>query len=238
MSALTNTYISKGKALTTLLLSIIQLTPVKIQTNLCDSILIITIGSGTIVTVNYLIPRLLTIFFAIFLSSTSAMAAEEDMSFKAVMARAEQGDAAAQSNLGFKYEFGDGVYQDYAEAYKWYRLAADQGDANGQWSLGSFFSFGKGVAQDYAEAYKWYRLAAEQGDASAQEEVGSMYYFEQGVTQSLIKAYAWYSLAAAQDHERGRTNRDILARSLTPDQLSRGQEIATRCFNSDYKDCD
>jgi TPR repeat protein len=69
---------------------------------------------------------------------------------------AEQGDAAAQNNLGFMYESGRGVAQDYQEAVKWYRLAAEQGNAIAQSNLGVVYSEGKGVAQDYREAVKWY----------------------------------------------------------------------------------
>ena len=43
--------------------------------------------------------------------------------------RAEQGNAAAQYNLGVMYDNGEGVPQDYAEAAKSYRLAAEQGEA-------------------------------------------------------------------------------------------------------------
>ena len=39
---------------------------------------------------------------------------------------AEQGLADAQSNLGWMYERGEGVPQDYAEAVKRYRLASEQ----------------------------------------------------------------------------------------------------------------
>lgn len=42
---------------------------------------------------------------------------------------AEQGDAAAQNNLGVMYEYGYGVLPDDSEAAKWYRKAADQGDS-------------------------------------------------------------------------------------------------------------
>jgi TPR repeat protein len=42
---------------------------------------------------------------------------------------AAQGDAAAQFNLGVKFENGQGVAQDKAEAIRWYRLAAAQGEA-------------------------------------------------------------------------------------------------------------
>jgi hypothetical protein len=41
----------------------------------------------------------------------------------------EQGDAAAQFNLGFMHGNGDCVPQDYVTEVRWYRLAADQGYA-------------------------------------------------------------------------------------------------------------
>jgi len=65
---------------------------------------------------------------------------------------AEQGDAAAQYNLGQMYRFGKGVIQDYAEAVKWYRKAAEQGYALAQNNLGYMYANGEGVTQDYATA--------------------------------------------------------------------------------------
>ena len=35
--------------------------------------------------------------------------------------RAEQGNAAAQFNLGVRYATGKGVEQDYAKAFGWYK---------------------------------------------------------------------------------------------------------------------
>ena len=40
---------------------------------------------------------------------------------------AEQGDAAAQFNLGVMYANGEGVPEDYVKAYAWMNLAAAQG---------------------------------------------------------------------------------------------------------------
>ena len=51
-------------------------------------------------------------------------------------ARAEQGDAEAQFNLGFCYDDGRGVEKDYGEAVKWYRKAAEQNFAPAQFNLG------------------------------------------------------------------------------------------------------
>jgi TPR repeat protein len=68
-----------------------------------------------------------------------------------------QGRALAQGNLGYMYDTGKGVPQDYAEAMKWYRLAAEQGVAKAQNNLGYMYDKGRGVSQDYVEAVKWYR---------------------------------------------------------------------------------
>ncbi len=73
---------------------------------------------------------------------------------------ANQGNAEAQSNLGFMYENSLSVPQDYAKAMKWYRKAAEQGHAHAQNNLGSMYGNGQGVPQDYAQAHMWYNLAA------------------------------------------------------------------------------
>jgi TPR repeat protein len=43
---------------------------------------------------------------------------------------AEQGVAKAQHNLGVMYANGEGVPQDYAEAYAWFCVAATSGDVD------------------------------------------------------------------------------------------------------------
>ena len=68
-----------------------------------------------------------------------------------------------------KYESGEGVRLDFAEAAKWRRKAAEQGHAEAQFSLGMMYDIGLGVPKDYAEAAKWVRKAAEQGNADAKE---------------------------------------------------------------------
>jgi TPR repeat protein len=40
-------------------------------------------------------------------------------------AKAEKGDAMAQCDLGIRYDKGEGVTKDAAEAVKWFRKAAD-----------------------------------------------------------------------------------------------------------------
>jgi len=80
---------------------------------------------------------------------------------------AEQGDSAAQFNLGKLYSKGQGVLQDYAEAMKWYRLAAEQGFALAQSNLGGMYISSHGVPRNSIQAYMWASLAAAQGNEKA-----------------------------------------------------------------------
>ena len=134
--------------------------------------------------------------------------------------------------------FSGGVSgQDVSDFEETKRLA-EQGEAYAQYNLGLMYDEGEGVPENNAEAVRWYRLAAEQGYARAQSNLGFMYSNGEGVPQNNVRAYIWYSVAAAQGNETARTNRDIISERLTPDQLARGQDIATRCFESDYQDCE
>jgi len=81
-----------------------------------------------------------------------------ETALKKFLPLAEQGDAAAQFNLGKMYRKGQGVSLDYAEAMKWYRLAADQGRAAAQNNLGGMYAEGRGVLQDYVLAWISHRL--------------------------------------------------------------------------------
>ncbi len=146
---------------------------------------------------------------------------------------AKQGNAKAQYNLGFMYNHGEGVPQDDAEAVKWYRKAAEQGNAGAQNNLGFMYRKGQGMPQDDAEAVGWWRKAAEQGHATAQYNLGSMYYSGRGVPQDYAQAHMWYDLAASrfppgEARDMAVNNRDIVAKKMTPAQISEAQKLARK----------
>ena len=141
---------------------------------------------------------------------------------------AEQGNADAQYNLGVMYKNGKGVPQDYKQAVYWYKKAGEQGKASAQHNLGFMYETGKGVPQDYKQAVYWYKKAGEQGYAMAQYNLGGVYFDGKGVTQNYKLAYVWNSLAAAQGDEDAINNRDIIAKSLTPQQLADAQDLAAK----------
>ena len=84
---------------------------------------------------------------------------------------ADRGAAVAQFNLGACFYNGfcyyEGVTQDDAEAFRYYKLAADQGLTEAEHSLGFMYASGRGVALDFAEAIRWYERAAAKGNTFA-----------------------------------------------------------------------
>ena len=78
---------------------------------------------------------------------------------KVWLAKAETGNAEAQTNVGEVYEKGLGTAPDYARAAEWYRKAAAQGFTRAQVNLGYLYEQGLGVPKDRSLAVNWYRKA-------------------------------------------------------------------------------
>jgi len=76
------------------------------------------------------------------------------------IASAERGNARALGRLGFRYEHGFGVPQNYDAAVDLYCRGAERGDPFAQAMLGLMYDKGHGVPQDFVLAYKWLNLAA------------------------------------------------------------------------------
>ncbi|MFT4098048.1 MAG: tetratricopeptide repeat protein [Rhodoblastus sp.] len=69
--------------------------------------------------------------------------------------RAYQGDPRAQAWLGYLYDKGIGVPQNYEKAVYWWHCAADRGQPHAQFLLGMAHDLGRGAPQDYVLAYAW-----------------------------------------------------------------------------------
>ncbi|TKB60007.1 MAG: sel1 repeat family protein [Nitrospira sp.] len=83
---------------------------------------------------------------------------EEEL--QALRMQAAQGDAKAQTSLGFLYYNGKGIPQDYEKAREWLEIAAAQGYAAAQGVFGVLYMKGHGVPRDNVRAYMWFNLAA------------------------------------------------------------------------------
>lgn len=113
---------------------------------------------------------------------------------------AEQGNAAAQAQLGYMYWNGVGVTKNSIKAAKWATLSAEQGNVTGQYNLGLHYFMGDGIKQDYTKAKEWYLKAAEQNYVEAQYALAKMYSDGNGIERDHAAAFKWYSKAAEQGH--------------------------------------
>lgn len=143
-------------------------------------------------------------------------------------ARAEQGDAEAQLQLGMRYAAGDGVIQNDKEAARWFALAAKQGLAEAEYQYGLALLQGRGVVQDYRSAFNWIEKPARRGYARAQYSLGELYRYGTGTAVDKARAYLWFNLAAAQGVEAAAKARDSLVWQLKPEQIAAMQEEARR----------
>ena len=69
-------------------------------------------------------------------------------------------------------------------------------------------------------AVEWFRKAAEQNHKVAQHWLGKMYTAGRGVEKDVVTAYAWFSIASAE------TNKDKLAKEMTPEQITEAEALA------------
>lgn len=134
--------------------------------------------------------------------------------------------------------FATPLKADFERAYKAFRerdqetalrefgALADQGDARAQFYLGVMHENGQGVAKDSAEAAKWYLRSAEQGHLDAQQNLALLYRNGDGVPQDHVRAHMWYSLAAGQGSTFAGIQRNLLAASMTPEQLAEADRMA------------
>jgi TPR repeat protein len=100
-------------------------------------------------------------------AATPPAAQEPVPDLETLLALAGQGHPVAQFNLGVKYDFGQGVDKDPAQAIRWYRLAAAQGHGGAQFNLGGMYFEGLGVKRDLLRATMWFTLSAEAGVSGA-----------------------------------------------------------------------
>jgi len=114
---------------------------------------------------------------------------------------------------------------DYATAIQLLRQFAERGNPSAQFYLGFMYANARGIPKNYAEALKWYRLAADQGHARAQYNLGRLYETGQGVPHDAIAAHMWFSLAAEHGDKDAAKARDVVARVMTSEQITKAQQL-------------
>ena len=77
----------------------------------------------------------------------------EKKGFELNLRAANQGDAFAESNIGWHYLNGVGVKENNKLAIKWFERAAKQNNAFAQANLGWMIANGTSIKQDYEKGF-------------------------------------------------------------------------------------
>jgi TPR repeat protein len=111
---------------------------------------------------------------------------------------AEQGDGAAQADLGDKFQKGYYPFpQSYEKAKYWYERAAANNSDLGFHYLGHLYLLGQGVEPDYLKARELFAQAAALEDwGGAAHHLGEIYYNGLGVKRNYREAFEWFRRGA------------------------------------------
>lgn len=90
---------------------------------------------------------------------------------------------------------------------------------------------------DFATALREWKSLAKQGYADAQYNLGTMYYNGRGVIQDNVYAHMWFNIAATPGNKVAVKYRDIVAKRMTPADISAAQKLARECVRKKYKGC-
>jgi TPR repeat protein len=103
---------------------------------------------------------------------------------------AEQGNAVAQSILGFIHATGTACSPpNLDEAIKWWHSAANQGEPHAQHHLGEAYGTGRGVPLDYVQAFKYLTLASQKHSDVAGDSVEQLWALRLKMTDAeLVQA--------------------------------------------------
>jgi TPR repeat protein len=119
----------------------------------------------------------------------------------ALLAASCIGVAVAGTAIAGQFEDGAAAYQrgDYEAAYLRWHSIAELGDRNAQYNIARLYYQGKGVPQDLVEAYKWFDIAASR-----------------------------FSAADAKNRDEVVKRRDVVAASMTPEEIAEAQKKSSR----------
>jgi TPR repeat protein len=118
---------------------------------------------------------------------------------QALLRQAQAGDVNSMIKLANAYYTGEGVGQDYAQAFTWYEKAlAKNNSPNLQHQLGKMYEQGLGVKQDICKAFAMYEKAANQGLNFAIYTLAQMYEKGWCKPQNLQMAKTLYQRAGSK----------------------------------------
>ncbi|MEM8711229.1 MAG: tetratricopeptide repeat protein, partial [Planctomycetota bacterium] len=133
---------------------------------------------------------------------------------------AKAGDVEAAFYVGRIHEMGYVGRPNGPVAERWYVRAAEAGIHAATANLGYMYLEGRGVPKSPSRATDYFLLAAYGGNLEGAVNVGFAYGTGQGREKDVVEAHAWYSIGAEQGGESAASNRAILEREMSPEEIA------------------
>lgn len=115
---------------------------------------------------------------------------------------ANQGHAAAQTNLGVMYELGQGVKEDFRQAVMWTEKAARQGHAMAACNLAWYYTNDVVLEKDLSKAAIWFHMSGQKDHKKAQNRLVTIHKHGIGINKSLTWATYWLLRYSLSDDRR------------------------------------
>ena len=141
---------------------------------------------------------------------SAAKAGDYKVAYEEWLPIAEQGDTAAQFNVGLLHSKQLIPQASPEGAVKWYLLAAHNNHTHAQFNLGIKYDKGLGIKQSATEAFSWYLKAANHGHSQAQLNVANMYRDGRGVEHDNEQAATWYQASSINNIPQAQANLALL----------------------------
>jgi uncharacterized protein len=157
---------------------------------------------------------------------------EFDTAAQVLTPLAKDGDPKAQYILGVMYL--DKMVQPPSDtaAEELMIRSGEAGFEKAQAELARMYREGHGVKQDFGKSFFWVKKSAEAGDVGAQLQVADSFAFGHGVERDPVEAYKWYEIAINYWGSLAVNARDVVAESMSSDQIDKGKQLAASWIKS------
>ena len=115
---------------------------------------------------------------------------------------ADLGHIDAQFQLGIIFHKGQGVRQDFKEAFEWFERAADQGHPEARCSLALMYLKGEGVNKDLKKAASEFKQAEKKGCLDASYFLSNMNFEGIGIRKNINNGIKLLKKAADKGHKK------------------------------------
>jgi TPR repeat protein len=114
---------------------------------------------------------------------------------------AQNGQIAYIQQLGQRYLYGQGIPQDFNQAFYYFGIGSKLNDSVSIFYLGEMYLNGWGTEKNYSEAFRLFSQAMNLNNAKAWNSLGYMYYYGLGVEKNIRRAYDYFKISFSKGEE-------------------------------------